>query len=179
MAEEQRVEGEGHQHQRLLPPPKLPLLNQHQLPDHIDNSLGLTNGHLCLMMKLDMWWKVYFWLYLALSVIGAFGLLEFTPLKPADFLGLLLSIILLIAAFAYVHKQKKSLKMKQWRWLFWIVAFFFLEKIAEIYFLPKDIVSTYLSFLQTATPLTDTQRLFSWLISAPAFYGLYKLSFKK
>lgn len=126
-----------------------------------------------------MKWKVYFWLYLTVSVIGAFGLLQYVPLSLGDFLGLLLAIILIIAAFAYTFKQKRSLKTKQWRWLFWIVLFFLIEELLEIYVFPKDVITTYLSFLKTSAPLTDNDRLFGWLISAPAFYSLYKLSFKK
>ena len=124
-----------------------------------------------------MWWKIYFWIYLIISVISVFALLEYAPFGLADILGLLLNIVVLLAIYAYVFK-KNVLQAGHWKILFWIVIFFFVEEMLELFVLPKDFVANLIPFLKSNVPLSTGERLFSWLVSLPGVYAIYKLGQK-
>jgi len=124
-----------------------------------------------------MWWKIYFWIYLILSVVGIFALLQHTPLGLVDILGLLLSIVLLLAIYAYAFK-KNILQVSYWKILFWIVIFLFVEEMLELFVLPKDFISNLIPFLKNNVPLNAGERLFSSLFSLPNVYVIYKLGQK-
>lgn len=124
-----------------------------------------------------MWWKIYFWIYLILSVVGIFALLQYTPFGLVDILGLLSSVVLPLAIYAYVFK-KNILQAGHWKILFWIVIFFFVEEMLELFVLPKDFVANLAPFLKSNVPSSAGERLFSWLFSLPGVYAIYKLGQK-
>lgn len=124
-----------------------------------------------------MWWKAYFWIYSLLTLIGLFSLLEYAPLFFVDFVGILLNLVFVFALYNYTFKKKIGDK-KYWYILFWISVFLFLEEIIELYFLPSGFIASFMPFLKSNVPLSLTGRLFSWLMSAPAVFALYKLSRK-
>lgn len=125
-----------------------------------------------------MWWKIYFWIYLILNVIGVFALLQYAPFGIVDVIGISLSIILQLAAYAYVFK-KNVLKINHWKILFLIVLFLFVEEMLELFVLPKDFVVNFAPFLKSNILANPGERLFSWLISLPAVYAIYKLGQKQ
>lgn len=126
-----------------------------------------------------MWLKIYFWVYLILSIVGIFDLLQYTPLGLVDIIGLLLSVVLLLAIYAYVFK-KSFLQSGHWKILFWIAIFFFVEEMLELFVLPKDFVSNLIPFPKSnVVPLNTDERLFGWLFSLPGVYAIYKLGTKK
>ena len=124
-----------------------------------------------------MWWKIYFWIYLIVSVISLFALLQYAPFGLFEILGLLLSVVLLLAIYAYVFK-KNILQTSHWKILFWIVIFLFVEEMLELFVLPKDFVANFAPFLKSNIPLNAGERLFSWLVSLPGVYAIYKLGQK-
>lgn len=124
-----------------------------------------------------MWWKIYFWVYLIISIAGIFALLQLSPLSIADILGLLLSILLLLAIHTYVFK-KNILQAGHWKILFWIVIFLFVEEMLELFVLPKDFVANLIPILKSNIPLSAGERLFSWVFSLPGVYAIYKLGQK-
>lgn len=124
-----------------------------------------------------MWLKIYFWIYLIFSIFGIFAFLQFTPFSLVDILGLLLSIVLLLAIYSYVFK-KNILQAGHWKILFWVVIFLFVEEILEFFVLPKDFLTNLVPFLKSNFPLNAGERLFSWLFSIPGVYAIYKLGQK-
>lgn len=124
-----------------------------------------------------MWWKIYFWIYLIGNVINVFISLQFAPFGISDITGILLGIFLQLALYAYVFK-KTVLQANYWKILFWIVVFFFVEEMLELFVLPKDFVANFAPFLKTNISLSAEERLFSWLISLPGVYAIYKLGQK-
>lgn len=65
-----------------------------------------------------------------------------------------------------------------WKILFWIVIFFFMEEMLELFVLPKDFVANLAPFLKNNVPLNAGEILFSWLFSLPGVYAIYKLGQK-
>lgn len=128
-----------------------------------------------LEQNLDMLWKLYFWIFTILSIIGLFALLPNAPFGIVDFIGLVLNFVLILAMYAYVY-QKTFLSKKQWKIIFWLMIFFLVEELAELYFLPKDFVANLFPFLKSTITFNPGERLFSWLISLPGVYAAYKLS---
>lgn len=124
-----------------------------------------------------IWWKIYFWIYLILSAVGIFALLQYTPFGLVDILGLLLSVVLLLTTYTYVFK-KNILQAGHWKILFWIVIFLFVEEMFDLFVLPKDFVVNLAPFLKSNVPLNAGERLFSWLFSLPGVYAIYKLGKK-
>lgn len=125
-----------------------------------------------------MLWKIYFWAYLVINVFGIFALLKFSPLGLIDIIGVLLSVVLFLGLYSYVFK-KKILDGKTWKILFWVVIFLLAEEILEIYVLPKDFLQNAFPILKSSLPIDKGESLFSWLISVPAVYSMYKLSSQK
>ena len=126
---------------------------------------------------MNIGWKIYFWIYLILSLLGIFALLKYAPLRLFDFIGILLSVVLTLATYSYVFK-KKILPANNWKILLWIVLFLFIEEMVELFILPKDFLVNLFPFLQENIPVTAEQGLLSWLLSFPGIYAIYKLASK-
>jgi len=118
-----------------------------------------------------MWWKIYFWIILILTVISLLVLPQYFPLGPYDIISVLISVILLLGTYTFVCRKK--ILQKYWKPIYWILVFFFIEELLEIYIFPKDLVT---NLLQSNIPLNPTERVLSLLLSLPALYAIYKLS---
>ncbi|MDO8639664.1 MAG: hypothetical protein Q7R53_01945 [bacterium] len=137
----------------------------------VDNFINLID-------IIYMWWKIYFWIFAVINLIGIFGLLQFTPLnKPGDMLGIFLSIVLFLGIYAFVFK-KKIFSQKIWKVAFVIVIVALIESILEIYILPKDFSKKYLSVFEMSISTSAGAGIFTWLISIPAVYAIYQLAYK-
>jgi Novel STAND NTPase 1 len=140
-------------------------------------------------------WEIYFWTYLILAlpkttIIVFFLIDEILKIIGVDysiqnlpFLGLinfivpLLSIILLLAVYSYAFKEN-ILHANCWKILLWLVVFFVVESLLEVYVFPKDFVSNILQFLKRHIYFSRWELLVEWLVSLPGIYALYKLSSK-
>lgn len=122
-------------------------------------------------------WKVYYWIYLVLMVLGLFSLIAFAPLTIADLVSVVINIFIFLSIHAYVFK-KKILTPLYWKIIFWITVISFSLSLLDMYALPEGYLEAALPFLNSNIPATDGSNLFSILITLPAVYCLYKLSYK-
>lgn len=126
-----------------------------------------------------MWWKVYFWINLILTIIGlvsTFGLLSSQSLKLGDWLILLLSIVTLIALYSYAF-NKQTFSSNLWKTYFWVAVILILISIISPYTPLKDVLSSFLSnnFYE---PKYAISQIFGIIVQLPAYYVVYQLGYK-
>ncbi len=119
-----------------------------------------------------MWWKIYFWALLVLSLLGLPMLLQYFPFGLYDYISIALNVVLILVMYAYLFRPK-ILKKKQWKLVFYVLVFVFLEELAELYLLPKHFVT---NLLGSTIPLTELEVWVSLLLGLPTVYAVYKLS---
>ncbi|RJP45765.1 MAG: hypothetical protein C4584_02800 [Armatimonadetes bacterium] len=125
-----------------------------------------------------MWWKIYFWILLILSVVGLFGLLSGPRFAFADIVGFIFNIVVLVGLYAYIYK-KNIWHPLIWKVAFWIWVVFSVEMFLELYILSEDFINKYLFVFKSNLSYSEFEVLLSWLLAAPAIYVLYILSKKK
>jgi hypothetical protein len=128
-------------------------------------------------MKL-LWWKVYFWLNVALLAFVVVA--EFS--EPTGAVGLFLAdvalyTISLIGVFSY-FSQKRSFDQRFWKYFFWFNIVYTAAYLLYV-FAPNAPFISYLSFLAYGEQSQDSLLLFAMvglLLSIPAIYATYQLS---
>lgn len=122
-------------------------------------------------------WKIYFWIYAILSLIGVIALIPSLPsFNFASWEGTAESILLIIATYTYVYK--KTILPNIWKVVFflmlaiWIIQILFYANIIPA-------LTPYLKIFETSISQGFEGVAFSILISVPAFYAVYKLGFGK
>ncbi|OGC56088.1 hypothetical protein A3H26_01555 [candidate division WWE3 bacterium RIFCSPLOWO2_12_FULL_36_10] len=122
-----------------------------------------------------MWWKVYFWIILVMSVLGlvfAYGRMQTWSL--ASWIEIVGSIILLLGLYAYVYK-KKILKPSFWNIFFWFLIFSTVFDIMWA-FTPIKTVLPLPSWLSSEVITNGVELLLGVAISIPNYYAIYRLS---
>ena len=122
-----------------------------------------------------MWWKVYFWIILVMSVLGlvfAYGRMQTWSL--ASWIEIVGSIILLLGLYAYVYK-KKILKPSFWNIFFWFLIFSTVFDIMWA-FTPIKTVLPLPSWLSSEVITNGVEFLLGVAISIPNYYAIYRLS---
>jgi len=122
-----------------------------------------------------MWWKVYFWIMLVLSVIGlvfVYGSMQTWGL--ASLIEIVGSIILLLGLFAYVYK-KKILKPSFWNIFFWLMVFNTVFAIMWA-FTPIKTVLPEPSWFSSQVTTTGVELLLGIVLYIPNYYAIYCLS---
>lgn len=121
-----------------------------------------------------MWWKVYFGFIVFIVTLGIFGLLQFAPLAPIDFVNLIAELLLITALFLYVFK-KSLFSSKFWRIYFWIFMTLITISLVEIFFLPKGYLENIFPFLKSNLSIENHDTIIGILLYLPAYYALYQL----
>ena len=119
-----------------------------------------------------MWWKIYFWALLVISLIGSLAIFQYFPLGVYDFFGVLFSLLILLVAYAKAYKPN-VLQKSHWKVVFFILIFLFVEELIELFILPNNLIS---NLLGSNIPLDFGERLIAWIIGLPTIYASYKLS---
>lgn len=121
-----------------------------------------------------VFWKIYFWAYTILTVIGLFAYTQYAPLLFGDMLSLILGVLMLVGLYTFTF-GKSVFSPQVWAIIFWAHIIFIVESILEIYVLPKDISNTYLFMFKSVIPVSANEILFGWLITLPGIYALYQI----
>lgn len=127
-----------------------------------------------------MGWKIYFWIYLALTLFGLFGfygLIKTESIRFGDILSLVISVLGVIGLYSYIYK-KRIFSGKIWIVLFWIL-----------------VANLVLSLVISSTPLRDSvpdflksnlpeakyfiSKLFGYAIGLPVYLAIYRLGQKE
>ena len=122
-----------------------------------------------------MWWKVYFWIILVMSVLGlvfGYGRMQTWPL--ASWIEIVGSIILLLGLYAYVYK-KKILKPSFWNIFFWFLIFSTVFDIMWA-FTPIKTVLPLPGWFSSKVITAGVELLLGVVISIPNYYAIYRLS---
>lgn len=125
-----------------------------------------------------MWWKIYFWTYFVVTVLGVIVFLSDLSITSIDLIGLYLNIVPRVGIFAYVFK-KNIFPVKVWKILFWILVILIIEGFLSVYILPKDFLSKFIPFIQSDYRVDLFSYLLPQIIVLPALYAVYKLSSSK
>lgn len=119
-----------------------------------------------------MFWKIYFWAYAALSLVGAYGYL-YDFLTLADVLGIFLT--LLVGMGIYSHAFSKHFFNKR----IWLMLFYFLLVILSLE------VVYYLTGIEMISSLLVSRYIIGiadWAVTSilllPALIALWSLSNK-
>lgn len=113
-----------------------------------------------------MLWKIYFWVYLVLSIIGLFSLLpQLSLFNFASWEGLAESVLLVIGTYAFVY-NKSIFPNAAWKVIFSLIS---LVWIAQLIYYSNAVpsIKPFFSFLAN---------------NPPQSYGMvavYKLAFTK
>lgn len=125
-----------------------------------------------------MWWKIYFWVYTVFMVLGVIGiLLWISKLTVSDWISFVLGILLYIGLYAFVFRKK----VFETNWLvaiFWSNALLIALAVLDWFVLNRQIEQA-IPFLQSGIPVSETDMLIGILISLPALYAVYLLSYPK
>lgn len=108
-------------------------------------------------------WRIYFWIYLAFSILAILGLLGQIASNPAiNLLGIITQVILAAGLYDYVFK-KKLLPAKNWQIILYLAVIFWLVPV----FTQSSVIfnSTFILFT-----------LISALLDLPSFIAMYRLS---
>lgn len=123
-----------------------------------------------------IWWKVYFWTVLALTLIGVplvYG--NLSPWTFADFLEVILSVFFLVGLYSYIF-QKPMFTKDIWRIIFWISAMVSIVLEVLYKFTTFDFLS---SMLESRTITSGQDLLIGIIITLPVYYVLYQLGYGK
>lgn len=140
-------------------------------------------------------WEIYFWTYLVLTLLNStiivslfiegivkaievgYSIQNLPFLDLISFIVSLLSIVLLLAVYSYTFK-KNILHTNYWKIFLWLVVFFVVGSLLEVYVFPEDSVSHIFSFQKRHIYFSRWELLVEWFLSLPGIYALYKLSSK-
>lgn len=138
----------------------------------------LTNGFRYGNNGEDMWWKIYFWVLLILSLIGiifVYGTVD--TWNSGDWTDIIVSIIQLIGLYAFVYKKQVFAQIF-WRIFFVITIIsagfyliYFYSALKETLVLPE--------ILQSRAYTSGQDVLIGLILAAPLIYALYQLGYKK
>lgn len=129
------------------------------------------------------WWKICFWIYAILGVLGTIILLVTwfshsgfaAILSFANWFELVTSIIAVIGLYEYAYK-KKILHDLIRKVFFWVLLVDY--TVGLLYgFTPLHDVIRMPSFLQSNSITTPTGVLLTILFNLPVLYAFYKLSY--
>lgn len=125
-----------------------------------------------------MFWKIYTWIIITLSIIGlGIVLLKVNTWNLADLIEFIGTIITVIGLYAYVYK-KQFFTPKFWQFAFYIslitiIVSFTYEFTSLNSFLPLP------EFLQSHTITNKAELVISTILSIPVYIAFYRLSIKK
>ncbi len=130
-----------------------------------------------------MWWKIYFWIILILTVIGFIGSVPLlTSLTFADWRGVAESVLIVIGAYAYVFK-KEVFRNQVWKILFWYLIIFWSLDLLYHLFLGQSLDFLQVLFKNSSEVTSsiggDFGVLASVVLGLPAVYAIYKLAYRK
>lgn len=120
-----------------------------------------------------MVWKVYFWIYFIITLIGIVIVLpQLGEFNIWDLFSSLINIIFVIGLYAFAY-SKKVFDVKLWKIIFYITMLYFTLDVIDLFILPLEFFHT------KALSVSRGAAIFSWLMSAPIVYSIYKLGFSK
>ncbi|MBI2595406.1 hypothetical protein HYW46_01570 [Candidatus Daviesbacteria bacterium] len=130
-----------------------------------------------------MWWKIYFWALLILTMVAFIGSVPpLTSLTFADWRGVAESILIVIGAYAYVIK-KEVFRSQIWKILFWYLTIFWSLDLLYHLFLGQSLDFLQVLFKNSSEVSNSTSGDFgvlaSIILGLPALYAIYKLGYKK
>lgn len=130
-----------------------------------------------------MWWKIYFWVLLILTIIGFISIGHFlTSLTFADWRGVAESVLIVIGAYAYVFK-KEVFRSQVWKILFWYLIIFWSLDLLYHLFLGQSLDFLQVLFKNSSEVSGaiggDFGVLASIIFGLPALYAIYKLAYRK
>ncbi|MBI2330553.1 hypothetical protein HYU94_04120 [Candidatus Daviesbacteria bacterium] len=130
-----------------------------------------------------MWWKIYFWVLLILTIIGFIVSVPLlTSLTFADWRGVAESVLIVIGAYAYVFK-KEVFRSQVWKILFWYLIIFWSLDLLYHLFLGQSLDFLQVLFKNSSEVSGsiggDFGVLASIILGLPALYAIYKLAYRK
>ena len=120
-----------------------------------------------------MWWKIYFWIYGGLTIIGLFMYLGLIPWNLASWIEFTTSVIGVIGVYAFVFNRKIFNSMF-WKVFFWLTVTSWVFDLGYALTPLKDMFSLP-NYLETQTGIGIKGTVVSIIISIPIAYSLYQL----
>lgn len=123
-----------------------------------------------------MFWKIYFWGYLVLTVLGVLLMLKsIQTLTFANWEGIIEGVILLVGVYSYTFKRH-IFKLHIWKMIFWYLAVVW--AVAILYSLGFSI-GAFDIFFKTNYPINTGVVVFSIILALPGLFAIFLLSEKK
>lgn len=120
-----------------------------------------------------MWWKIYFWIFAILSILGLFTYLQFIPWNLGSWFEVITSLLAVLGSFAYIY-QKKIFSPMFWKLFFWLVIInwvlalvYELTTLKTMFELPQ--------LLQSQHEISPVGIVFGIILASPAIYAVYQL----
>lgn len=122
-----------------------------------------------------MWWKIYFWLTLALAVVGSLGVFLIpSEVTSVIILEFLIFYLALVGLYSFVF-SKHIFSSKFWKFFFWFYLFLDIVYILKVLF-PEAPFQDYLSLLSAYEDESMLTVLIGLTLDIPLLIALYKLS---
>jgi hypothetical protein len=123
-----------------------------------------------------MLWKIYFWFYLVMTVIGLlFIISKVNLLAFSTAFELISSILGLVVLYSYVF-SKPLLPKLLIQIFFWITVVSVTISIIDLFYSLDNILPSY---LQSQTITSRIEVIFGLILASPVYYAIYKLAYPK
>ena len=126
---------------------------------------------------MNIWWKVYFWIWGSLTLIGLISFGGLAPWTAGVWFEVVTSLLVLIGLYAYVF-EKKMLSVVLWKTLFWLLSFSWTFN-AIYMFTPLNEYFAIPEYLTSGIEYSGEMLIFAYLLTAPALWSIYKLAYQK
>ena len=106
------------------------------------------------MHKFNFVWKIYFYLY---TILGIVGIVAIAPslhlMNLISWVGLIESLILILGLYCYIYKKKNFLKHETWRIIFVLISFEWAVQLIY-YFRIIPFLDPLLGYVENSPPQT-------------------------
>lgn len=121
-----------------------------------------------------IWWKIYFWIVLAIEALVLIGIPRYAPFGLAEILILISGVFSVLAIYSYVYK-KRTFSSEIWSTIFVFSLVTSALDYIDILVYPQ-LYNILLPFLKSNIHTTPTDAIIGLLIYLPTFYAKYQLS---
>ena len=124
-----------------------------------------------------MWWKIYFWIYLAIIAFGLIGLVsQISKSSLGDWVSIINNLVLLFGSYVYIFNKQN---FSSWKNIFLVNLILFAIFMVDYFLFSENLLGSILPSLKSGFGLSQEEVLFGVIASLPVIYANFKLITKK
>jgi len=127
-----------------------------------------------------MWWKIYFWIYLAILAFGIVGIVsQISKLSLGDWVSTINNVVLLFGSYVYIFNKQNFFS---WKNIFLVNLILFAIFMVDYFLFSENLLGSILPSLKSNLGLGQGEiifAVFAVIASLPTIYANFKLVTKK